>query len=70
MSDDQKDEKKKVQSSLFDKVPSRITETTGILNLRESAFWFNVSKTDDEQDEVEKVDSSLFDEVPSQGQLI
>jgi hypothetical protein len=61
VSDHKKDVKKKVDSSLFDKVPLE----TGILNLGESAFWFNVSKTDYNQDEVEKVDSSLFDKVPS-----
>merc|ERR550534_793987 len=41
VSDHKQNEKKKVDSSLFDDVPLE----TGILNLREAAFWFNVSKT-------------------------
>ena len=61
VSDHKQNEKKKGDSSLFDKVPLE----TGILNLRESAFWFNVSKTNDNQEEAEKVDSSLFDKIPS-----
>ena len=61
VSDHKQNEKKKGDPSLFDEVPLE----TGILNLRESAFWFNVSKTDYNQDEAKKVDSSLFDKVPS-----
>ena len=61
VSDHKQNEKKKGDPSLFDEVPLE----TGILNLRESAFWSNVSKNDYNQDEAKKVDSSLFDKDPS-----